>query len=96
MTDDEAIALARQVAEVEGWDWLDPVVVRKEISRRSTRDRRVHNLVVCTNAAGADCNIWVTIDPATGSVLDGCFHGGRTLPVGLAKWKEGSSEQPSA
>lgn len=86
MTDQEAISLAKRVAEVEGWQWREPVAVTKVVSRRTTRDQRKHDLVVSTGCV--DCSITVRIDPDSGSVLDGSFHGGRKLPVSLDKWAE--------
>ncbi len=86
ITDPEAIALARQVAEVEGWAWLEPVAVTREISRKSKRDARSYDLIVKAGLSGCDCaNIYVRIDGDTGEVLDGFFHGGRSLPVHLEK-----------
>jgi hypothetical protein len=82
----EALELARQVSDVEGWPWKEPVAVQREVSRRSTRVSRCYDLVVTTFIGGRDCNIWIRIDGESGEVLDGAFHGGRALPVKLKKW----------
>ena len=87
ITELEALELARQVADVEGWRWKDPVAVQREVSSRSTRASRSYDLVVTTFISGRDCNICIRINGETGEVLDGAFHGGRMLPVNLKKWR---------
>ncbi|MBN2302366.1 MAG: hypothetical protein JXN60_07625 [Lentisphaerae bacterium] len=85
ITEKQAIMIAKRVAKCEGWTWLAPVSVSRRLSRKTTRAKKVYELVVNTHINGYDCNLCVVIDQETGDVLDGHFHGYPGLPVGLKK-----------
>jgi hypothetical protein len=75
MTRDEAVAMARQIAETRGWVWHGRVAARLErrgglLARLFGPARRWH---VLSNASGKGCNVCVTIDDESGEVVRASF-----------------------
>ena len=83
ITEQQAEQLAEVVARREGWTWMRPIKAQLEFTPTSTRERRHYNWVVSAGIHCIDCGGSVTIDSETGQIIDGWFHGGRSLPVGL-------------
>lgn len=66
MTEAEAIALARRVAEAEGWPWQEPVVARRYRTLLLVGKRCWH---VSSNADVRGCNVNVHIEDSSGLVV---------------------------
>ena len=66
MTKDEAILLAKTVAEREGWPWQGPIVARAERTLVLFGPRRWR---VMSNAQFRGGNVNVLIDDKTGRVV---------------------------
>lgn len=65
MTEEQAIAKARQIASEAGWAWVDPPRVRLRKGWFGTASRwEVHS-----NANGLGAIVQVELDDATGEVL---------------------------
>lgn len=65
MTEQEAIEIAKKVAETEGWGWIEPVSAH--CRRRWFFGRRVW--FIWSNAGSRGTIVRVKIDDATGKVL---------------------------
>ena len=67
---DQAVEIAKAVAESEGWRWEEPIHVRK--SRRGwfkgTWEWHVHS-----NAEWRGCNVYIVVDDVTGEVSHKAF-----------------------
>lgn len=70
MTRDEAISLARNVAENEGWEWRDPIVATKARMFIVAGPASWH---VMSNADCRGCNVNVQIDDQSGHVTSKGF-----------------------
>lgn len=68
MTREEAIAIASRVAETNGWTWLEPVrgILRTPFFRRPRWE-------ILSNFECRGCNVFVSIDDATKSVIRSAF-----------------------
>ena len=67
LTEDKAIALARQVAYGQGWPWLEPVRARLQRSGFSTGPSV---WVVTTNDEFRGMNVRIVLDAYTGDVRE--------------------------
>ena len=65
MTEDEAIQLARSIAEQEGWPWRGTVTASR--SRRGLVGRP--EWLITSNAQARGLNVRVRIDDHTGQIL---------------------------
>jgi len=66
VTEQEAIALAKQAALAEGWAWVEPAQAALHRSWRGKGGR----WVVFSNARGLGAKARVVIDAASGAVLE--------------------------
>ena len=66
MTESEAIAVAKQIAEHEGWPWDEPVsaVLERRFILLGPKE-----WTVTTNATLRGCNLRIVLDARTGAVL---------------------------
>ena len=65
MTTEDALRIARAVAEEKGWPWLEPVMVSR---RRAFLFFGAAHWEVRTNAGSLGMNVRVEIDDTTGKV----------------------------
>jgi hypothetical protein len=70
MTEEEALAAARAAAEAKGWPFVDPVLV---LRKRPWFRKQGGTWEVVTNRFAIGGNVRVTIDDATGAVLEAGF-----------------------
>jgi hypothetical protein len=66
MSEEQAIAIARRVAEQEGWAWADPALatLRKNWSGRGGRWE------ILSNARALGAKVRVVLDAESGAVLE--------------------------
>lgn len=69
MTEPEALALARAVAEMEGWPFLEPV----SIVYRRRWFRRGGTWTIHTHINAMSAHVGITVDDGTGEVLEKRF-----------------------
>jgi hypothetical protein len=70
LTELDALRIAREIADKNGWPWEDPVK-----AWRSSEGifRKRYRWTVRTNANAIGRNVWIGIDDATGEVLSAGF-----------------------
>jgi len=66
MTRDEALQIARAIAEEKDWSWLEPAEARASRRFLIFGKRTWH---IYTNAECLGCNISIGIDDETGAIL---------------------------
>ncbi|MDB5346941.1 MAG: hypothetical protein JWP89_5318 [Schlesneria sp.] len=79
MTQDEAIAIARQVATSEGWPWCEPIEAMK--SRRFVIAGAWYWHIL-SNANYRHTNVYMCIDDETKSIISKRFALERAVPKG--------------
>ena len=65
ITNEQAIAIAHQFADKEGWPWFDPITVD---AKRSFFGR-ILQIVVRSNSNAIGCNVTVVLDPISGTII---------------------------
>ena len=68
ISEEEAVNIAKKVAETNGWLWLGDTQLIKRGWFFKTR-----NWTVLSNADMIGCNVWVEIDSITGAVVSSGF-----------------------
>lgn len=68
VTEDEAIQIAKQTAEVQGWPWVGEVLIDREQLAEGH-----YAWTIKSNAGALGRNVLVTVDAKDGSVLNRRF-----------------------
>ena len=70
MTQDQAIAATKKLADEKGWTWLEPVEARLRKRWIFWGPRRWD---ILSNCRGRGCNVHVVIDDETGAVCEQAY-----------------------
>ncbi|WP_144979693.1 hypothetical protein [Gimesia aquarii] len=68
MTEQDAIEIASEYAQEQGWTWREPVSCKRHVPWFRTTYYSVY-----TNSNRRGCNIRISIDEASGTIKSACF-----------------------
>lgn len=74
ITEQEALKIARHIADENQWVWLEPVDVQLKQAGGLFSKSKLQIWHVTTNAKSRGANIWVQIDAESGQILKQAFN----------------------